>query len=174
MTADRVTLRINAVATLRVTDAERYATAAADARELLYRDAQLALRATVGTRTLDDLLADKDGVVAQLETHLRARAQTLGMEVLGLGIRDVILPGEMRDLLNKVTEARKAAEAAFISRREETAIVRSQANTARLFESNPTLMRLRELEVLEKITGKAKLSVMLGDKGLTDRMITML
>jgi hypothetical protein len=49
------------------------------------------------------------------------------------------------------------------------AALRSQLNAARLIESNPTLMRLRELEVLEKVTEKAKLSVVLGDGGLAER-----
>ena len=71
--------------------------------------------------------------------------------VVSVGIRDVILPGDLKDLLNKVTKAKKAAEANLISRREETAAMRSQANTAKLLTDNPKLMRLRELEVLEKI-----------------------
>ena len=91
-----------------------------------------------------------------------------------MGLRDVNLPGEMREILNRVTEARKAAEAALITRREETAASRSQANTARLYESNPTLMRLRELEVLERVTEKAKLSVVLGEGGLADRVVKLL
>jgi len=73
-----------------------------------------------------------------------------------------------------VTEARKAAEADLITRREETAAMRSQANTARIFESNPALMRLRELEVLEKVADKANLNVVLGEKGLADRIVKLL
>jgi hypothetical protein len=71
--------------------------------------------------------------------------------------------------MNKVIEARKAADANLITRREETAAMRSQANTARILENNPTLMRLRELDVLEKIAEKSKLNVVLGEKGLADR-----
>jgi hypothetical protein len=52
--------------------------------------------------------------------------------------------------------------------------MRSQANTAKLLQDNPTLMRLRELEVLEKISASAKLSVVLGDKGLTERVVNVL
>jgi hypothetical protein len=52
--------------------------------------------------------------------------------------------------------------------------MRSQANTARLLEANSTLMRLRELEVLEKITGNSKLNVVLGEKGLADRVVNLL
>ncbi|HET9317045.1 MAG TPA: slipin family protein, partial [Vicinamibacteria bacterium] len=54
------------------------------------------------------------------------------------------------------------------------AAMRSQANTARILESSPTLMRLRELEVLEKVSEKANLTVVLGDKGLADRVVKLL
>lgn len=174
MTADKVTLRMNAVVTWRLADPVKAVTEVEGHAQALYRQAQLALRAVIGTRDLDALLSDKDGVVAELEGMVRARAAALGIEVRSVGLRDVILPGEMREIMNRVTEARKAAEAALITRREETAAIRSQANTARLYESNPTLMRLRELEVLEKVTEKANLSVVLGEGGLADRVVKLL
>ena len=77
--------------------------------------------------------------------------------------------------MNKVTEAKKAAEAALVTRREETAAMRMQANTAKILESSPTLMKLRELEVLEKVAGKANLTVVVGDGGsLSDRVVKLL
>ena len=69
MTADKVTLRLNAVATYRVADAHKALSAADDARQALYREAQLALRAVVGARELDQFLADKDAVAKELEEH---------------------------------------------------------------------------------------------------------
>ena len=105
---------------------------------------------------------------------MRRRAGELGLEIASVGIRDVILPGDMKDLMNKVTEARKAAEANLISRREETAAMRSQANTAKLLADNPVLMRLRELEVLEKIASAGKLNIILGEKGLADKVVNLL
>jgi len=96
------------------------------------------------------------------------------VELIAVGIRDLILPGEMKDLMNRVTEAKKSAEANLIARREETAAMRSQANTAKLLSDNPTLMRLRELEVLENIASSSKLNVVLGEKGLADRVVNLL
>ncbi|HZZ79423.1 MAG TPA: slipin family protein, partial [Gemmataceae bacterium] len=174
MTNDKVTLRLNALVTCRVTDARLALTVVDDYRQALYREMQLVLRAAIGARELDTFLTEKDGVVAELEAGIRRRASAFGMEVVTVGIRDVILPGDMKDLFNKVTEAKKAAEANLIARREETAAMRSQANTAKLLQDNPTLMRLRELEVLEKIAANAKLSVVLGDKGLTERLVNVL
>jgi regulator of protease activity HflC (stomatin/prohibitin superfamily) len=174
MTADKVTLRLNALVAYRVADPVKAVTEVEDFAQALYRQVQLALRAVVGTRELEALLSDKDGVARQLEETVRTEVAAFGLDVKAVGIRDVILPGEMKSMLNRVTEARQAAEAALVTRREETAAMRSQANTARIFESNPTLMRLRELEVLEKVAEKANLSVILGEGGLAERVVKLL
>ena len=173
MTSDRVTLRLNALMTYRVTDGLRAATVTADYAQAIYREAQLALRALIGVHDLDGLLAAKERIGSELLTALRARAAELGLEVLSFGIRDVILPGEIRELMNKVTEAKKAAEASLITRREETASIRSQANTAKIFEDNPTLMRLRELETLEKVAAKGNLKIIVGEGGIADRLMKL-
>jgi regulator of protease activity HflC (stomatin/prohibitin superfamily) len=174
MSADKVTLRINAVVTFRIVDAAKSIFVVDDSRQALYREAQLALRAVVGTYELDALLSDKEKVAKDLEETVKGRATAFGIDVLSLGIRDVILPGDMKDIMNKVIEAKKAADANLIMRREETAAMRSQANTAKLLENNPTLMRLRELDVLEKIAVNSKLNVVLGEKGLADKVVNLL
>ena len=102
MPRDKVSLRMNALVTFRVADAARAVSTAEDHRQALYREAQLALRAAVGGRLLDDLLTDKDAVTAEVATFIRERAAAFGLEVLGFGIRDIVLPGDMKNLLNKV------------------------------------------------------------------------
>jgi regulator of protease activity HflC (stomatin/prohibitin superfamily) len=174
MTADKVTLRMNAVVNYRVIDARQAVVTVDDTRQALYREAQLALRAVVGGRELDTFLVEKEGVARELEELIRPRVRQFGLEIVSVGVRDIILPGEMKDLMNRVTEAKKAAEANLIARREETAAMRSQANTAKLLETSPTLMRLRELEVLEKIASAGKLNVVLGEKGLAERVVNLL
>ena len=174
MTADKVSLRLNAVVTYWVVDAHRAVTASESASQALYREVQLALRAVIGSRELDTFLSDKEEVVQELSDLVRSRAEGLGLKVESLGIRDVILPGDMKDLMNRVTEAKKEAEANLIARREETAAMRSQANTAKLLDNNPVLMRLKELEVLEKIASSGQLNVVLGEQGLTDRVLKLL
>jgi hypothetical protein len=179
MTADKVTLRLNAVVTYKIVDARKAVSQTDDVRQALYRETQLVLRGVIGARELDTFLADKDAVAKEIEDNVRRRADELGLDIASVGIKDVILPGDMKDLMNKVTGARKAAEANLISRREETAAMRSQANTARLLTDNPVLMRLRELEVLEKIAASGKLNIVLGEKspgekGLADKVVNLL
>ncbi len=68
--------------------------------------------------------------------------------------REYLSPGEVRELLNKVVEAERVAKANLIRRQEETAATRSLLNTSRLMEDNPLLLRLKELEALEKLVEK--------------------
>jgi regulator of protease activity HflC (stomatin/prohibitin superfamily) len=174
MTSDKVTLRMNTNVVFQVVDAEKMARVVEDVQQVLYRETQLALRNVVGRRELEQFLSDKNEIAEEAAALLNVRAESFGVKVLTFGVRDVILPGEMKDLLNKVTEAKKVAEANLIVRREETAAMRSQANTAKLLENNPTLMRLRELEVLEKIATNGTLQVIVDEKKLTDRIVNLL
>lgn len=174
MTADKVTLRLNAMVAYRVTDPLRSVTAVDEPHQALYRAVQLALREAVGAKELDALLAGKDTLARELAEMIAPRAAELGITVASTGVKDIILPGDMKDLMNRVTEARKAAEASLITRREETAAMRMQANTAKILESSPTLMKLKELEVLEKVAHKANLTVVLGDEGLANKVVKLL
>jgi len=174
LTADKVTLRLNAVVSYRIIDPIKAITLIDDPQQALYRETQLALRTVIGNRELDVLLADKDAVGQELANLVRQRAAGFGLEVQAIGIRDLILPGEMRELFNKVIEAKKAAEANIIARREETAALRHQTNAAKMLAENPTLLRLRELETLEKVAANGELKIILGEKGLTERVMNML
>ncbi|MCP4043123.1 MAG: slipin family protein [Gammaproteobacteria bacterium] len=152
LTKDRVSLRLNLSAAYRIRDPLLVQSKLADFNDYLYREFQLQLREAVGTRTLDQLLNDKDALNTLISDGIGLRVKEYGIEVMGVGVRDIILPGDMKVILNQVVEAEKAAEANLIKRREETAATRSLHNTAKVMEGNPTLMRLKELEVLEKVT----------------------
>ena len=78
MTADKVTLRMNAVVTYRVADARTAVSTVDDVRQALYREAQLALRAVVGARELDTFLMEKDGVASELAGWCVRGAKDLG------------------------------------------------------------------------------------------------
>ncbi len=91
----------------RVTDPVKAVRDVEDYRQSLYRETQLALRAAVGTLEIDTLLADRDTLVDTIKAALAARAAEFGLAVIGFGIRDIILPGDMKELLNKVVESKK-------------------------------------------------------------------
>jgi regulator of protease activity HflC (stomatin/prohibitin superfamily) len=173
MTADKVTLRVNLLVGYVVSDVVKAVTAVADYTQALYREAQLVLRAAVGTKTLDQLLGDKESVGAEVREALRARAAEMGVTVRSVGLRDIILPGDMKTLLNQVIAAQKEAEANLIKRREETAAARSQANTAKLLAENPLLARLKELEMLKEVLAGTSTTFVFGQGDLTEQVKTL-
>ena len=154
LTKDKAALRINFQATYRVADAERALLNNKDYHKQLYTSFQLALRESVGTMSLDELLAGKETIAKAILKNVKEDAAKLGVEVSATGIRDIILPGEVRDIMNKVLVAQKSAEANTIARREETAATRTLLNTAKLMEDNDMLFRLKEMEFMEKIADK--------------------
>jgi regulator of protease activity HflC (stomatin/prohibitin superfamily) len=154
LTKDRVGIRVTLTAFIRVVDPEKAALASADVPGTLYRLVQFAIREAVATRTLDEILAARDTIDRQVREYVTGRATDLGAEVGEIGVKDVILPGDVRELLNKVVEAERVAKANLIRRQEETAATRSLLNTAKLMEDNPLLLRLKELEALERLVEK--------------------
>ena len=102
LTKDRVTIRVNITADMRVTDPVKAAAEVKDFDEVLHRALQLAFRKTIGQRTLDNLLADRVTLDAEAAQAVRDSMVQIGVEVGEIALKDVILPGEMREILNRV------------------------------------------------------------------------
>ncbi|QQS53288.1 MAG: slipin family protein [Candidatus Competibacteraceae bacterium] len=156
LTKDKVSLRVNLSAVYRIADPVKARGELGNIAEYLYRTLQFGLRQAIGTQPLDGLLGDKDPLDRVVRNYVAERVNPHGLELETVGIKDVILPGEMKDILNQVVTAEKAAQANVIRRREEVAATRSLLNTAKLMEENPILLRLKELEALEKVVDKVE------------------
>ena len=154
MTQDKVTLRLNFICQYRIADPVMLFQKIKEYEKQLYILLQLILREYVGMLKLDELLEKKEEVGQFILSKLKQNAGNWGIEFLHAGVKDVILPGEIRDILNKVIEAEKRAQANVITRREETASTRSLLNTAKLMEDNPLLIKLKEWEYIETIAAK--------------------
>jgi regulator of protease activity HflC (stomatin/prohibitin superfamily) len=167
LTKDKVSLRVNLSASFKVADAKIAITSLFNYKEFLYTELQLALRKAIGTQTLDALLTDKESIDSTVRKCVTKKVAEYGLTLLDVGVKDIILPGEMKTILNQVVEAEKAAKANIIKRREETAATRSLLNTAKLMDESATLRRLKELETLEKIADKVdKITVFGGLEGV--------
>ncbi len=154
LTKDKANLRINFFAKYQVTDIQKALTENKDFEKQLYILMQLSLRAYVGGFTLDELLTKKEEITQVILTDVKEKVAQLGVEVFDAGIRDIILPGDMKEIMNQVLVAEKKAQANIIMRREETASMRSLLNTAKLMEENETLWKLKEMEYVEKIADR--------------------
>jgi regulator of protease activity HflC (stomatin/prohibitin superfamily) len=169
-----VYLRVNLAGSVRVADAVLARTKVAKYSDFVYRELQYGLRKAISAKTLDELLGDKASLDADIFAYVQGRTAEFGLDVLGVGVKDIILPGDMKDILNSVVQAEKAAQANVIRRREEANATRSLLNTAKLMEDNAIMMRLKELETLEKVTEKIdKLTVFGGLDGVLKQLVTM-
>ncbi|HCU0239210.1 TPA: slipin family protein [Escherichia coli] len=151
LTKDKVNLRINLAANWRYSDVLLAFSQLTKPIDHLYRELQFALREAVGTRTLDELLEDKQVIDDVVSEQVKSRMLPFGMEIASLGVKDIVLPGDMKNILAQLVEAEKSAQANVIRRREETAATRSLLNTAKVMENNPVALRLKELETLERV-----------------------
>lgn len=154
MTKDKVSLRLNFVSYYKLTDAYKVLIEIKDYQQQLYVLVQLGLREYVGALTLDEILEKKEQIGAFVTDKMQAQANGLGLELLYSGVKDIILPGDVKEIINQVLIAEKKAQANVIMRREETASTRSLLNTAKLMEENELLFKLKELEYVERISEK--------------------
>jgi regulator of protease activity HflC (stomatin/prohibitin superfamily) len=154
LTRDKVALRLNLAATWRYADVLQSQAVTARPTDDLYRELQFALRMAVGTQSLDELLENKAALDEKVANVVRERVQRMGLVLESVGVKDIILPGEMKAILSQVVEAEKVAQANLIRRREETAASRSLLNTAKVMEDNPVALRLKELETLERVADR--------------------
>ena len=151
LTQDKVSLRINFVCNYRVTDYVKILTEIDDFSEQIHVAAQLALRDYVSKYKLDEILENKAEMSEFVFERLKEKEKELFVEITDAGIKDIILPGEIREIMNTVLVAEKRAQANVITRREEVASTRSLLNTAKLMDENQTLYKLKELEYIERI-----------------------
>lgn len=173
MTEDKITLRLNFVCHYRITDPLKVEEVKSF-EEQLYIVLQLILREYVGALKLDDLLLKKQEIGSYALEKLKEKSSSYGVEFLFAGVKDIILPGDIKEILNTVLIAEKKAQANMITRREETASTRSLLNTAKLMEENQTLYRLKELEFLEKICDKVGNVSLTGGGSLLEQLNMLL
>ncbi len=170
LTKDKAAIRVNLQAQYKVYDAQKALVGSRNAADQLYGLLQLALRQYTGTFTLDELLDSKEAVADYVLKNVKAKAAELGLTLVGCGVRDLILPGDVKDIMNQVLVAQKKAQANIITRREETASTRSLLNTAKLMEDNDMLFKLKEMEYVEKIADKINSITLSGGSQVVDQL----
>lgn len=175
LTRDKVGLRINFAMNFKVTDPQKVADIADhNIYMYLYNLAQLVLREYVGRHTMDEILESRDSIADEVLNVIRERTKDAYVFIESAGIRDIILPGAISDIMNSVLAAEKRAQANVITRREEVASTRSLLNTAKLMDENETLRRLKELEYMEKICEHVGEINVNGGAGLLDKLAEIL
>jgi regulator of protease activity HflC (stomatin/prohibitin superfamily) len=154
LTADRIEVRLSLVAQYRVIDPALALNSVENYVEQLHQELQLALRDVIAGRTLDQVLDNRAEMAAELFRLAAESAKRYGVELHRVGIRDVILPGEVRQVMMQEVQADRAGRADLVKARHEVAAARARANTAKILAENPEVARLQELDALVALAGK--------------------
>lgn len=148
LTADNAGIKVSLVVAFKVTDPEKAESEVAELDETIYSYAQIALRSAVGKRAIEDLIEQRAEIGDEIKEAVAGNLEAIGIEIRTVGIKDVMLPGELKAIMNEVLRAKKAGQVALEKARGESAAIRNLANAARLLESNPGLMNLKVLETI--------------------------
>jgi regulator of protease activity HflC (stomatin/prohibitin superfamily) len=159
LSSDGVTLKVSLAAEYEIADADVAINKVESADQALYMTLQLALRQIVGQSTIDDVLAHRDEFGRRLLELAAERAERAGLRLLGVDVKDIMFPGELKKIFAQVIQAQKEAQAALEKARGETAALRGLANAARMIEGNPSLLQLR---LLQQLAASAGNTVVLG------------
>lgn len=170
LTKDKIGIRMNISCMYKIRDIEEFAEKISGLKEQLYTYAQLVIREMTGNYKLDEILEKKDSISKEVFAKLQEQEARFCVEFLSAGIKDIILPGGIQEIMNSVLVAEKTAQANVIARREEVASTRSLLNTAKLMDENQTLYRLKELEYLEKICDRVGEISVNGNGGLVEQL----
>jgi regulator of protease activity HflC (stomatin/prohibitin superfamily) len=152
LTSDGATVRVTVSALVRVVKPE-VTMVAGDWHSRWHLEAQHALRAAVTGATLEDLIANRSGLDDSLKDSLTIPATQLGIEIQSLGLRDLVVAGDLKNQMADVVAARLAGQAALERARGESAALRNLANAASLLKDNPELYRLRLLQEIASSSG---------------------
>ena len=174
LTKDKIGIRMNIACMYKIRDAVEFVATISDLKGQLYPAIQLVIREIVGNYRLDEILEAKEQISREIYEALKGKEEMFCVNFLTAGIKDIILPGEIREIMNSVLVAEKAAQANVISRREEVASTRSLLNTAKLMDENQTLYKLKELEYLEKICEKVGEISVNGNAGIMEQLGKMM
>ena len=173
LTKDKAQLRINFMVNYQIIDLIKAYQANKDFEKMIYQAIQLGLREFIGNMNFDELMSDKNSVSDYIMQKYQNQFAEIGLKLKETGMKDIILPGEIREIMNRVLIAEKTAQANSIMRREETASTRSLLNTAKLMEENETLWKLKEMEYIEKIADKVGEISISGRSNVLNELKTM-
>ncbi len=154
LTSDKIGIRVTLIAQYQVVDPVAARHTVENYVSQLYQDLQLTLREAVTSKPLEELLKDRDPLAGEIQKDVNPRAVKYGVELKRVGVKDIVLPGSVRAVFLQEVEAELTGRASLVAARHEVAAARARANTAKLLQENPNLVRLQELELVANLASK--------------------
>jgi regulator of protease activity HflC (stomatin/prohibitin superfamily) len=165
LTADKAGVKVSAVVEYHIADPVAYLGVAADPLKSLYHAVQIALRNAVGGQELDAVIDRKIDLSASLAARVQPLAESLGLALDGVHVKDIVVGGDLRKVFTEALTARQQSLVVLEKARAEAAAIRTLANAARVFETHPALLQLKFLQAIEKADGGIAQPLALGTAG---------
>lgn len=153
LSSDNISVKVSLAVNFKVDDPFRALNGTFNYSESLYSILQLELRDLFGLTAIDELLVKRKEIGETLFEKSKGKAAELGLLLLSAEIKDIMFPGELKNIFAQIVNARNEGLAALERARGESASLRNLANTAKLLENNPALLQLRILQALESKSG---------------------
>ena len=153
LSSDNVSLKVSIAVSYKIIDPYTAVNKVLRYQDALYQVIQLNARDIIGSLEVDALLAKRAEIGKMLFEKTSEKATAIGIQLSLVDIKDIMFPGELKNIFAQVVNARKEGLASLERARGESASLRNLANTARLLDDNPNLRQLRLLQVLEKNNG---------------------
>ncbi len=154
ITKDNVSVKVNAVIYFRVVDQQR---AIVEVEDYLYATsmmAQTTLRSVLGQSQLDDLLAKREEINAELQRILDQQTEPWGVKVSAVEVKNVDLPQEMQRAIARQAEAERERRSKIIHAEGESQAAQRLADAAAVISQNPVALQLRYLQTLVEIAAE--------------------
>ena len=150
LTADKAQLRATALVKYRIVDARLYEGVAENPVLAIYTAAQLALRGAIGGLDIEAALDRGNDLTPVLTEKTALEAAEVGIEIGKVAVKDLSIGGDLKRVFTETLTARQESLVTLEKARAEAAAIRTMANAAKVFETNPSLLQLKFLQALEK------------------------
>lgn len=167
LTSDKVAIRVSIVVQFRVTDPKAAKHQVEDYESRLYTDVQLAARRSLAAMTLEEILTNRNRLSEDILSDVKEIAAGYGISILRADVKDLIFPGNLQEIMNRVLAAERMSQAQLVEARTkaETQRIEAQAKTqTQQLQQEATLeaqRRTAEVEAqIEQIKTQAELQAL--------------
>ncbi len=154
ITKDNVSVKVNAVLYFQVMDANKAIVSVANFFEATSQIAQTTLRSVLGQVELDDLLANREKINAELQHIIDDQTEPWGIKVSVVEVKNVDLPPEMTRAIARQAEAERERRSKVIHAEGEFQAAEKLSQAARVIAQAPNAMQLRFLQTLVEVSAE--------------------
>lgn len=152
ITKDNVSCKINAVIYYKIVDAAKSIIEVENVWNAVSQLAQTTMRNIAGELSLDELLSERDQASARIKELVTTHTVSWGVEVLGVELKDIALPEEMKRTIGKQAEAEREKRAVIINSEGEVAAADNLRRAAEILSSSTGALHLRTLNTINDVS----------------------